>query len=598
MSGSNSGSSGEPNGEAVRIDGLPIRILIVASSCAVLLTSALTSTALHVLGEQTWGNSGVWGLLAGGITGLAFPATFWMLSGRSLRTVRRIEQFIVDANALLAAPTVDAVWAAPGELPTHGLLPTQGDQALVALEKRMLLLQGIAARFHAIADYTYGVEAWFNPEGRLIWVNSAIERVTGYTPMECLLAPDLAALLVYEKDRSHLLSVAREISAQPQGEHLELRLRTKAGSLTWVALSWRTLSGPGAEALGIRVSADDIQHRKEIELRLLETVAALRREQGMSEYYLTLSKEERSRLLALLDRIRLGVLFVDREHRVIFLNRAFHRIWNIPEGEDFVGARVQVLLERGARLRVDEQAFNHHVAEMMKLPESNAPYQFDLRDGRVLTLLSALVQGTEPVTYVGRVWIFEDVTERVRTAERLQQIADRDPLTNLYNRRRFHEELERLLADATRRGGELGLLMMDLDGFKPINDRYGHPAGDAVLVEFSRAVASIIRRNEMFFRLGGDEFAVLVPETELTQTENLARRIVQRVHDLRFTFGEQSVGISVSLGIGLSPVHATDQAGLIGVTDQALYRAKAGGKNGWRFAEACSVKSAALSKPG
>lgn len=573
---------------------MPIRILVAASSCAVLLTSALTSTALHTLGEQTWSDSGVWALVAGGITGLAFPAAFWMLASRSLRTVRRIEHFIVDANALLAAPTVEAVRTAPGELPTHSL-PTQGEPALVALEKRMLLLQGIAARFHAIADYTYGVEAWFNPEGRLIWVNSAIERVSGYTPMECLLAPDLVTLLVYEKDRSHLLSVVQEISTQPQGEHLELRLRTKAGSLTWVALSWRALPGPGSEALGIRVSADDIQHRKEIELRLLETVAALRREQGMSEYYLTLSKEERSRLLALLDRIRLGVLFVDRDHRVIFLNRAFHRIWNIPEGEDFTGARVQVLLERGARLRVDEQAFNHHVAEMMKLPESNAPYQFDLRDGRVLTLLSALVQGTEPVTYVGRVWIFEDVTERVRTAERLQQIADRDPLTNLYNRRRFHEELERLVADTTRRGGELGLLMMDLDGFKPINDRYGHPAGDAVLVEFSHAVASIIRRNEMFFRLGGDEFAVLVPDTELTQTENLARRIVQRVSDLRFTFGDQSVGISVSLGIGLSPVHAMDQANLVDVTDQALYRAKAGGKNGWRFAEACPPTGAASS---
>ncbi|CAG0931187.1 partial Cyclic di-GMP phosphodiesterase PdeR, partial [Planctomycetaceae bacterium] len=128
-----------------------------------------------------------------------------------------------------------------------------------------------------------------------------------------------------------------------------------------------------------------------------------------------------------------------------------------------------------------------------------------------------------------------------------------------------------------------------------INDRYGHPAGDAVLVEFSHAVASIIRRNEMFFRLGGDEFAVLVPDTDLTQTENLARRIVQRVSDLRFTFGDQSVGISVSLGIGLSPVHAIDQANLVDVTDQALYRAKAGGKNGWRFAEACPPTGAASS---
>ena len=81
------------------------------------------------------------------------------------------------------------------------------------------------------------------------------------------------------------------------------------------------------------------------------------------------------------------------------------------------------------------------------------------------------------------------------------RLAERDPLTSLFNRRRFHEELERMLADGRRQGESVGLLATDLDGFKPVNDRYGHQAGDEVL-RLASDVGAADPRNEMFFRLG------------------------------------------------------------------------------------------------
>jgi len=125
---------------------------------------------------------------------------------------------------------------------------------------------------------------------------------------------------------------------------------------------------------------------------------------------------------------------------------------------------------------------------------------------------------------------------------------------------------------------------MDLDGFKPINDEFGHQAGDEVLVTIAREVGGIVRRNEMFFRLGGDEFAVLAPEASEFEMVGLARRIANRIGELRFTFGSGRVSrLTASIGISLYPVHADVGEQLVAHADSAMYQAKAGGKNHWRI---------------
>ncbi|HUW37689.1 MAG TPA: diguanylate cyclase [Rhodocyclaceae bacterium] len=456
------------------------------------------------------------------------------------------------------------------------------NQMAEALDERVRALQKSEAHFHAIADYTFGAEAWLDPKGRLIWVNRSVERVTGYTPQECLAAKNVVELLVYEKDRGYLLSQGRKALQGGQGQNFEIRLQRKDGAVIWVALNWQAIYDAAGGYQGVRVSVNEIQARKEAEMRLLETVAELRRAQGLSGAYLRRSNEERARLAALLDVLHIGVLFVDTDHRVIYCNDPYRSIWGFAHDENLAGMRESVLLERSAPLRLDNAAFLVHLAQVEASTETSAPFEITLVDGRVITEISTLVQGTEAGRHIGRVWTVEDVTERKETAERLTQLATRDPLTNLYNRRRFHEELERMLPDAARRGGQVGLLAIDLDGFKPVNDRFGHQAGDEVLVTLAQEVSATIRRNEMFFRLGGDEFAVLASDSTEEDMVGLARRVGSRIAETRFVFEGQATQLSASLGIALYPAHAGTAELLVAYADQAMYQAKSGGKNGWQ----------------
>lgn len=453
------------------------------------------------------------------------------------------------------------------------------------LDERLEALQKSEARFHAIADYTFAAEAWFNPQGRLIWVNPSIERVTGYTPEECLQAKNLIALLIYERDRRFALDHALRAIEGSQGRNFETRLTRKDGQVIWVALNWQAIYDANGSYQGLRVSVDEIQARKEAELRLLDTVAELRRAQGLQESYLRRSNDERARLAALLNVMRIGVLFVDTDDRVIYCNSAFRRIFGFAEDENLTSMRAEVLIERSAGLRTDNPAFLEHLKEVEVELETSAPFEIELVDGRVITEISTLVQSAESGRYIGRLWTYEDVTEQKHNGEQLVQLATRDPLTDLYNRRRFHEELERMLADAARRKVEVGLLMVDLDGFKPINDEFGHQAGDLVLVTIAREVGAIIRRNEMIFRLGGDEFAVLASDTAEEDMIGLARRVGERIEAMRFEFEGRQAKLTASLGIALYPLHARNDQDLIACADHAMYEAKGGGRNRWRVAQ-------------
>jgi diguanylate cyclase (GGDEF)-like protein/PAS domain S-box-containing protein len=435
-----------------------------------------------------------------------------------------------------------------------------------------------------IAEGVHGVEALFDVNGRLIWISPSIERLTGRTPAECQAAPDALALLVHESDRKYCLRMAHRVAERGAGEDFEMRLVREDGRVCWVACHWRALGKDSAHPEGLRMSAEDIQARKETEYKLLETVTELRRAQALREHYLSRSNDERQRLSALLNVIRLGILFMDRDHRVLYYNRAMLDMWGFPPDENLIGVRDVVLQSRIADLLEQPELYFQHVQSVLQLHAVSEPHEIHFRNGRVVTDISAVVEGGQGRRGIGRVWIYEDVTDQRRIARRLVELAERDPLTDLFNRRRFHEELDRHLADAARRGVQVGLVALDLDGFKPINDAFGHQAGDEVLVGLAHGVGGIIRRTELFFRLGGDEFGVLVPDTSEEELSELARRIVEGIAALRFEFDGKQVGLTASLGISLYPRHACDAEELIGAADRAMYRSKNDGRNQWSIA--------------
>lgn len=516
----------------------------------------------------------IWSLAGGGL------AAVWLgLAAVMRRTVRQLQPVADAAAALQRGENLKPLDVA-GEDALDAVVRAFNHMAY-ALDERISALRKSESRFHAIADFTYGVEAWFGPSGKLIWVNRSIERVTGFTPLECIVAEDLLTLLVHEKDRRPLLERAQEAQRGGSGAGFEIRLKRRDGRQVWVSLNWQPIYDEQRNFLGLRLSADEIQSRKEAEFKLLDMVSELRREQGLRDYYLNRSEEERLRMEALLDVIKLGVLFVDRDRRVRHANKALKQIWQLPLEESFSGVRDAVMLERTAALRVNETAFMEHVEAVVAGRSASAAHDIELRDGRMISELSTLVPSATPGRFLGRVWIYEDITAERRSAKALLHLAERDPLTNLYNRRRFHEELERFTAEAQRRGSCVGLLLIDLDDFKPINDSFGHQAGDEVLMSFARTLGQVVRRNEMFFRLGGDEFAILVPDAEQPAMIGLARRVIDRTAALEYHFSGQSARVTASIGIALYPSDAGSGRDLVSCADEAMYRSKAAGRNRW-----------------
>ena len=176
------------------------------------------------------------------------------------------------------------------------------------------------------------------------------------------------------------------------------------------------------------------------------------------------------------------------------------------------------------------------------------------------------------VALVGPLLAIQLYQRAIVGALRAMRLALTDPLTGLGNHRHFHERLERELRHAHEKRLPLTLCLVDVDDFKRINDRFGHPAGDRVLSQ----VASRLRQTGEAFRLGGDEFALLLPGYDENAALTAATSVVDRISTLEL---DQLGPVTVSAGVATSPVHADDRDELIRLADSALYWAKEYGKN-------------------
>jgi diguanylate cyclase (GGDEF)-like protein len=167
--------------------------------------------------------------------------------------------------------------------------------------------------------------------------------------------------------------------------------------------------------------------------------------------------------------------------------------------------------------------------------------------------------------------------------EEVQSLAYFDALTDLANRRMFNETFRTLLALSAHRQANFALLLIDLDGLKQVNDNLGHDAGDALLVDAAARLRSLIRRADSLARVGGDEFAILVADVgEPADVEALCGRIVEAFRPA-FEFNGAGVKSSTSVGAAMFPADGEDQETIYKAADLALYAAKRGGRNTWRF---------------
>ncbi|MCF8480262.1 MAG: PAS domain S-box protein [Rhodospirillum sp.] len=285
------------------------------------------------------------------------------------------------------------------------------------------------------------------------------------------------------------------------------------------------------------------------------------------------------------DNVGEGIAVCDDRWRVTMVNPAFSTITGIP-GEEAVGQGLRDLLVK------DRSVFN----DMIETLAWNNRWERDVWCDRprqscsekeeteefAVRLVVTEIQAADGTGI--HALILSDVTQRKRDEERIRFQANYDTLTSLPNRSLFMDRLRSSVALALRSGCPMGLLIVDLDGFKGINDSLGHDAGDALLVEAAGRLRECARDSDTVARLGGDEFTLLLNGIkDQGDAIHVAERVIASLaQPFELTNGERG-RISASVGIALVPTHGMDVDVVLNRADKAMYRAKQAGKNAWRI---------------
>ncbi|GAB6038821.1 hypothetical protein JCM15519_33800 [Fundidesulfovibrio butyratiphilus] len=275
----------------------------------------------------------------------------------------------------------------------------------------------------------------------------------------------------------------------------------------------------------------------------------------------------------------MGIAATDGEH-FAFINQAAQTILDVDQ-VDVIG---RGLFEFHRSLGVSQRRVKHGLAEVKR----NKHHIFTFhrktggRDQYVETRITAIWEGDKPKDYV---CMLRDVTERRLAEETIRRMAYHDALTGLPNRFLVSDRLEQGLAQATRKGCLLGVMLLDLDGFKMVNDTLGHNVGDLLLRQVAERLTGVLRKSDTVGRMGGDEFLIVMPEArEPKDVESVALKVLAAVGEPRRIAGND-LRITTSLGAALFPYDGLDAQTLIMKADMAMYKAKEGGRSTFRFAE-------------
>lgn len=269
-----------------------------------------------------------------------------------------------------------------------------------------------------------------------------------------------------------------------------------------------------------------------------------------------------------------AVVISDETHKILTVNKAFTDITGYAK-EDVLGKNFNILWS--------EEIQNDDYCDLiLHNVEHNSSWQGEIqklhKNGHYFPVQLSVIKGSNH--YIS---IFYDITYRKQSEEKLYQLAHFDALTNLSNRHSFLHRLEDSLEKSSRYNYKCAVYFLDLDGFKDINDTYGHKAGDKVLISVANRLKSIIRKSDMVARMGGDEFTIIIDNFSNTRSLNtLGKRIIKSISkDIKLE--QNSVNVTVSIGISTYPGDAKDLKSIIAHADKAMYKAKELGKNTLMF---------------
>jgi len=396
------------------------------------------------------------------------------------------------------------------------------------------------AVFDSVADGILSLDL----DGRITFVNRAAEHLSGWSEREAL---GLAAETMFPF-----------VALLPQQGRVVARERVEA-----------VLRGRDGGAIPIEIVAAPIVEAR----RVTGSVVVFRdiRERRHAE-------ESRKLAAAVVEWSPQAIVVADLSGTIIIVNPAFSRLSGF-EAADIIGRPVSVL-----RSGHHEPAFHaaiHHTldregiwcGEVWNRHKDGTPYAVWLSITRVVA------EAGGGGFLVG---FYFDITERKRQEDKILREAKHDALTGLPNRRMFEETLDTALCEARAEPHQVAVLLVDLDGFKAVNDTRGHDAGDALLCEMARRMAAAVRVGDMVARLGGDEFViVLAPIDSDGVVRRVASHLVEQLsRPMDYPGGALKVSASIGIALGGEGASAAD---LLKAADTAMYAVKRAGKHGFRI---------------
>jgi diguanylate cyclase (GGDEF)-like protein/PAS domain S-box-containing protein len=394
-------------------------------------------------------------------------------------------------------------------------------------------------------------------EGRWLDVNDALCRILGY-PREELLQVDFQRLTHPDDLQTDLALVQDLLAGRCSHYHLEKRYLDRDGKVIWARLSVSLVRTEHGEPLHFVSQIQDISAQRSSEQRLFES-------------------EQRSRIT--LDAVADLVLSVSLDGRIDYANAAAVRTLAGDGALSLAGHKVQDVLA----LTTEYAPGSVLDVSVLLDPESNA---VDLHADLLLRLGTATIPVDLTRAWLrddeghvrGAVWVLRDDTlQRARQRE-ARHLAEIDPLTELSNRRGFEVHLQQAITRVERTGQAASLMYIDLDRFKPVNDTWGHLAGDAVLWAVASVLRHGVRDSDVVARLGGDEFAVILSGCTPRRAARIGGELLHTLASLSIPWDRDRLHVGASIGIApLAGGMSVDQA--VAAADAQCYRAKAMGRN-------------------
>lgn len=423
------------------------------------------------------------------------------------------------------------------------------DTDITCTRREQKAKQEAEQRYQALIDQSL-VGIYILQQEVFVYVNSKLEAILGY-PAEELLGGNMQQILL----AGELPRIKRQIASSRKDDvqtmHFTTRTLRKNGEVVDVEVHSRVFDYQGKKAIiGVVVDISD-RVAADANLKLAAKVF-----ENSAE----------------------GILILDAEKHIIAVNEAFTRITGFSEREA-IGKYSRIFRSSLAR---DEmlQALSsdgHWQGEMADIRKNGEGYPADLS-------ISIVKDGDGVLSnYVA---VFSDVTVRKQAEERLQFLANHDPLTRLPNRSSLIANLGKFLHGAVDKSDPIAVMFIDLDRFKLINDSFGHQTGDELLREISDRLLRVVGERGMLARLGGDEFTLIVKRFhDQADLAHLAEQILSVLGRPMF-LEEHEVYVTGSIGISVFPTDGQDAKTLLKNADVAMYRAKESGKNTYQFFDA------------